>query len=86
MTLCCSSDLFFGFPCLMCPRSDLSFIRSFSASSKVMSPLCMLLKICSAPLKPVKSIGALFQSLKVYFKLLKSILAEFFISASLLKK
>ena len=40
----------------------------------------MLLKICSGPLKPIKSIGALFRSLKVYFKLLRPILAEFFIS------
>ena len=51
-----------------------------------MLPLYILSKICSGPLKPIKSIGLLFRSLKVYFKLLKSILAEFFISASPLRK
>ena len=46
----------------------------------------MPLKICKVPLKPINPIGALFRSLKVYFKLLKSILEEFLISASLSRK
>ena len=33
--------------------------RSFSTSSKAISPLYILLKICSASLKPIKLIGAL---------------------------
>ena len=51
-----------------------------------MLPLYILLKICSGPLNPIKCIGLLFRSLKAYFKLLKSILGEFFYSASLLSK
>ena len=51
-----------------------------------MLPLYILLEICSGSLKPIKSVGLLFRSLKVYFKSLKSILREFFISASPLRK
>ena len=42
-----------------------------------MSQLRILSRICSGTLKPIKSIGLLFQSLKVCFKLLKSFLGEF---------
>ena len=41
--------------------------------------LYILLKICSGPVKPIKSTGSLFRSSKVYFKLLKSILVKSFV-------
>ena len=40
-------------------------------SSKVVSPLRMLLKMCSGPLKPTNFIGAVLP-LQKYIKLLKS--------------
>ena len=46
----CSGDLSFGSPCFMRPKSFLSSICSFSTSSKVASPLSMLLKVCGWPL------------------------------------
>ena len=46
----CSSDLFFGFPCFMYPKSDLSFICSFSTSYEAILPLWIFLKILFGPL------------------------------------
>ena len=61
----CSSDLSLGFPCFMRPKSLLIFICSFSTLSKVVSPLCKLLKICNGPLNLIKATGAIFKSLKL---------------------
>ena len=60
----CSDDLFFGFPCFMRLKSDLSFIYSFYISSKGISPLYMLLKVCSGPLNLEKFIEGILKSLK----------------------
>ena len=54
IVFCFSSDLFLGFPGFMWPKYLLNSIYSFSMSSKVLSPFCMFLKMCSGPLKPLK--------------------------------
>ena len=61
----CSRDLSFGSPCFMQPKSFLSFICSFSTSSKVISPLHMLLKVCSGPLNLEKFTELILESLKL---------------------
>ena len=61
----CSSDLSLGSPCFMRPKSLLSSICSFSISSKDMSPLCILLKICNGPLNLIKPTGRIVKSLKL---------------------
>ena len=60
-----SSDLSLGSPCFMRPKSLLSFICSFSISSKGISPLCILLKICSGPLNLIKPTGRILKSSKL---------------------
>ena len=59
----CSSDLSLGSPYFMRPKSLLSSICSFSVSSKGISPLCILLKICNVPLNLLKPTGAILKSL-----------------------
>ena len=61
----CSSDLSLGSPCFMWPKSLLSSICSFSISSKGVSPLCILLKICHGPLNLIKPSGGILKSLKL---------------------
>ena len=46
----CYSDLSLGSTCFMPPKSFLNSICSFSISSKGVSPLYILLKICNGPL------------------------------------
>ena len=60
----CSCDLSFGSPCFMRPKSLLISIRSFSTSSKAISPLCMLLKVSSGPLNLEKLNEGILESLK----------------------
>ena len=60
----CSSDLSLGSPCFMRPKSFLNSICSFSISSKGISPLCILLKICSRPLNLIKPTEGILKSLK----------------------
>ena len=43
----------------MWPKSDLSFFLSYSSTSKAISPLYILLKICNGPLIPIKLIGTM---------------------------
>ena len=50
-----SSDLSYGYPCFVRPKSLLSFICSFPISSKGISALCILLKSCNGPLNLIKS-------------------------------
>ena len=50
----CSPDLSLGSPCFVRPKYFLRSICSFSISSKGISPLCILLKICSGPLNLIK--------------------------------
>ena len=61
----CSSDLSLGSPCFMRPKSVLSYICSFSISSKGISPLCILLKIRNGPLKLIKPTEGIIKSLKL---------------------
>ena len=61
----CSSDLSLGYPYFMRPKSLLSSICSFSISSKGISPLCILLKICNGPLTLIKPTGGIPKSLKL---------------------
>ena len=61
----CSSDLSLGFPCFMRLKSLLSSICSFSISSKGVSPLYILLKICNGPLNLIKPTGGILKSLKL---------------------
>ena len=61
----CSSDLSLGSPCFMRPKSLLSSICSFSISSKGISPLCILLKICSGHLNLIKPTVEILKSLKL---------------------
>ena len=61
----CSSDLFLGSPCFMRPKSHLSSICYFSISSKGVSPLCILLKICNGPVDLIKPTGGILKSLKL---------------------
>ena len=61
----CSSDLSFGSPCFMRPKSLLSSICSFSISSKGISLLCILLKTCSVLLNLIKSTESILESLKL---------------------
>ena len=61
----CSSDLCFGSPCFMWPKSLLSSICSSSISSKGISPLCILLKICNGPLNLIEPTGGIFKTLKL---------------------
>ena len=68
IVLFCSCDLSFGCPCFMRPKSLLSSICFFSASSKAISPLCMLLKVCNGPLNLEKLIEGILKSLKLYVK------------------
>ena len=65
IVLFCSSDLSLGSPCFMQPKSLLSSICSFSISSKGVSPLCILLKICNGSLNLIKPIGGILKSLKL---------------------
>ena len=60
----CSSDLSFGYPCFMRHKSLLSFICSFSISSKGISPLCIL-QICNGPLNLIKPSEGILKSLKL---------------------
>ena len=59
----CSSDLYLGCPCFMRPKSLLSSYCSFSISSKGISPLCNLLKICIGLSNLIKPTGVIFESL-----------------------
>ena len=43
----------------MWPKPDLIFFLSFSTTSKAISPLYILLKICNGPLIPITLIGAM---------------------------
>ena len=61
----CSSDLSLGSPCFKRPKSLSSSICSFSISSKVVSPLCILLKICNGPLNLIKPSGGILKYLKL---------------------
>ena len=61
----CSSDLSLGSPCFMRPKPLLSYICSFSISSKGILPLCIPLKICNGPLNLIKSTESIFESLKL---------------------
>ena len=61
----CSFDLPLGSPCFMRPKSLLSSICFFSISSKVISPLCILLKICNGPLNLIKPTESILKSLKL---------------------
>ena len=61
----CSSDLSHGSPCFMQSKSFLSSICSFSISSKGISPLCVLLKICNGPLNLIKPTEEILKSLKL---------------------
>ena len=49
----CSFDLSLGSPCFMRPNYASSF-SSFSTSSKAISSLYMILKICSGPSKAIE--------------------------------
>ena len=60
-----SFDLSLGSPCFMQPKSLLSSICSFSISSKCVSPLYILLKVCNGPLNLIKPTRGIFQSLKL---------------------
>ena len=74
----CSGNLRLGFPVFICPISVSNSFCSFSTSFKVISPLCILLKIRLGPLKLIEFFGASFGSLKLYVKLLKPIEGLFF--------
>ena len=59
-----SDDLLFESSFFMWPKSSLSFLFSFSTSSKDISPLYMLLKICIGPLTLEKLTEWILKSLK----------------------
>ena len=61
----CSSDLSLESPCFMRLKSLLSSIFSFSTSSKGVSPLYILLKICNGPLNLIKLTDGILKSLKL---------------------
>ena len=61
----CSCNLSFGFPYFMRPKSLLSSICSFSTSSKLLSFLYMLLKLCIGPLNLEIPTEGIFKSLKL---------------------
>ena len=61
----CSSDFSHESSYFMRPKSLLSSICPFSIPSKVVSSLCILLKMCNGPLDLIKSTGAIFKSLNL---------------------
>ena len=60
-----SSDLSLGSHCFIRPKSFLSSLCSFYISSKGISLLCILLKICSGLLNLIKPTEGILKSLKL---------------------